>query len=116
MLAGHDRNRFEVYAFDNGRSDGSELRRRVKAAVTEVVPWQRRAVGRAAGAHRHGYHLPEPRQRLAALRATLQAQLPTAPLFDSARYTQHLEAAYAAMVQRARRGQAPAPIVIAAQD
>ena len=33
----HDKARFEVYAFDNGWSDGSELRQRIEAA-TNIVP------------------------------------------------------------------------------
>ncbi|MBC7995270.1 MAG: tetratricopeptide repeat protein [Rhizobacter sp.] len=38
VLELHDRERFEVYAFDNGWNDGSELRHRIERAVTEVVP------------------------------------------------------------------------------
>ncbi len=38
VLERHDREHFEVYAFDNGRSDGSALRQRIENAVTEVVP------------------------------------------------------------------------------
>jgi len=34
----HDRERFELVAFDNGHDDGSELRRRIIAAFDEVVP------------------------------------------------------------------------------
>jgi predicted O-linked N-acetylglucosamine transferase (SPINDLY family) len=34
----HDRERFELVAFDNGHDDGSELRRRIVAAFDEVVP------------------------------------------------------------------------------
>lgn len=45
---------------------------------------------------------------LAALRRRLMANLPTAALFDAARYTRHLEAAYVQMVARARDGLAPA--------
>ena len=51
--------------------------------------------------------------RLAALRSKLAAQLPTAPLYDTARYTRHLEAAYETMAQRARRGLAPAAFAVA---
>ena len=42
---------------------------------------------------------------LAQLRQRLAAQLPQAPLYDTPRYTRHLEAAYAHMVQRVRSGQ-----------
>ncbi len=34
----HDRERFELVAFDNGHDDGSDLRRRIVAAFDEVVP------------------------------------------------------------------------------
>ncbi len=37
VLELHDRERFEIYAFDNGWDDGSELRRRI-AACTPIVP------------------------------------------------------------------------------
>lgn len=37
VLERHDRSRFEIFAFDNGWSDGSELRRRIEAA-TDIVP------------------------------------------------------------------------------
>ena len=44
---------------------------------------------------------------LAGLRQRLHANLATAPLFDTARYTGHLEAVYVQMVARARDGLAP---------
>ncbi len=37
VLEMHDKSRFDVFAFDNGWGDGSELRRRIEAA-TEIVP------------------------------------------------------------------------------
>ena len=50
---------------------------------------------------------------LAALRQRLMANLPTAPLFDVARYTRHLESAYSQMVARARDGLPPASFAVA---
>ena len=44
---------------------------------------------------------------LAGLRQRLAANLPTAALYDTPRYTRHLEAAYAHMVARARGALAP---------
>ncbi len=38
VLERHDRERSDVYAFDNGWGDGSELRQRIERAVTEIVP------------------------------------------------------------------------------
>ncbi|MBK9117541.1 MAG: tetratricopeptide repeat protein [Betaproteobacteria bacterium] len=45
--------------------------------------------------------------RLAALKATLARNRDTCPLFDTQRHCRHLEAAYAAMHERQRRGAAP---------
>ena len=50
---------------------------------------------------------------LAALRARLAARRLTCALFDTARYTRHLEAAYATMVERSRRGERPAAFDVA---
>jgi predicted O-linked N-acetylglucosamine transferase (SPINDLY family) len=52
--------------------------------------------------------------RLASLRARLQRNRATHPLFDGARFARHIEAAYAAMMARWRAGQPPAPIRIEA--
>lgn len=55
--------------------------------------------------------------RLAALKATLVERRSTAPLFDTARFTRNIEAAYVAMVERHRDGLAPDHIqVIGAVD
>ncbi|MGY3495920.1 putative O-linked N-acetylglucosamine transferase (SPINDLY family) [Bradyrhizobium sp. USDA 4502] len=52
--------------------------------------------------------------RLAALRSRLAANRPTAPLFDTKRFTRHIEAAYTAMYERHRAGIAPDHIVVPA--
>jgi predicted O-linked N-acetylglucosamine transferase (SPINDLY family) len=44
---------------------------------------------------------------LAAIRSKLTNNLPTAPLFDTARYTRHLEAAYQRMWEISQKGKAP---------
>ena len=46
--------------------------------------------------------------RLASIRTKLARSRDICPLFDVARFTRHLEAAYAAMWQRAERGETPA--------
>ncbi len=51
--------------------------------------------------------------RLDALRQKLTAARTAAPLFDTDRYARHIESAYAAMVERQRRGQAPASFDVA---
>lgn len=50
--------------------------------------------------------------RLAALRARLAAARATAPLFDTARFTRHLEAGYIAAVRRAAAGERPADLAV----
>ena len=59
-----------------------------------------------------GYHqlaraLIQDRPRLAALRAKVMAARATRPLFDTARFTRNLEAAYRAIWQRHKSGLAP---------
>ncbi|MBR1160270.1 tetratricopeptide repeat protein [Bradyrhizobium elkanii] len=53
-------------------------------------------------------------EKLAALRARLAANRLTAPLFDTRRFTRHIEAAYTAMYERHRAGIAPDHIVVPA--
>ena len=38
LLELHDKSRFEIYAFDNGKAVGSSSRQRIEAAVTELIP------------------------------------------------------------------------------
>lgn len=51
--------------------------------------------------------------RLAAIKQKLAANRLTTPLFDTGRFTRHLEAAFAAMVERHRAGRPPDHLVIA---
>jgi predicted O-linked N-acetylglucosamine transferase (SPINDLY family) len=51
--------------------------------------------------------LAREQQRLAAMRETLAANRPTAPLFDSPRFTRDIEAAYQRMWQMHQQGEAP---------
>ncbi|MBT9526031.1 MAG: tetratricopeptide repeat protein [Rhizobacter sp.] len=58
VLEMHDREHFEVYAIDNGWSDGSALRQRIENAVTEVVPIRGLSDKEAAAAIRaRGIHI-----------------------------------------------------------
>jgi protein O-GlcNAc transferase len=50
---------------------------------------------------------------LAALRAKLARQRESYPLFDTARFTRHVEAAYATMWERSQRGERPQGFAIA---
>lgn len=51
--------------------------------------------------------------RLAEVKARLERNRETSPLFDIGRYARHLEAAYEEMVELRRRGQKPRPIDVA---
>jgi predicted O-linked N-acetylglucosamine transferase (SPINDLY family) len=53
---------------------------------------------------------------LAALKAKLAANRLTQPLFDAPRFTRHIEAAYLTMIDKARRGEAPASFRVLAAD
>jgi predicted O-linked N-acetylglucosamine transferase (SPINDLY family) len=66
---------------------------------------------------REGYEklalsLARDRERLAAIRAKLKDNRDSAPLFDTIRYCRNLESAFAAMHERAARGEAPSPLVV----
>ena len=56
--------------------------------------------------------LAQDRAGTAALRQRLLSQRFTHPLFDTTRFTRHMEAAYEAMSARARQGLPPAPLKI----
>ena len=53
---------------------------------------------------------------LRQLRRKLEQNLTTMPLFDTARFTRHVEAAYAAMVERWQRGEAPQSFAVPGFD
>jgi protein O-GlcNAc transferase len=55
-------------------------------------------------------HDPE---RLAGIKAKLARNRDTSPLFDVARFTRHLESAYATMWERHSRGEPPAAFTVA---
>jgi predicted O-linked N-acetylglucosamine transferase (SPINDLY family) len=50
---------------------------------------------------------------LAAIRAKLRANRASYPLFDTARFTRHLELAFAQMCERQRRGLGPDSFAVA---
>jgi protein O-GlcNAc transferase len=54
--------------------------------------------------------------RLAALRQKLARNRDVFPLFDTARFTRHMEAAYTTMWERAQRGEPPQGFAVAAED
>ncbi len=52
VLERHDKSRFEIVGFDNGWNDGSDIRRRIEAAVPEIVDVTRLTDEAAAAAIR----------------------------------------------------------------
>lgn len=62
------------------------------------------------------WQLAQNRHELLALRQHLQQQRLHCPLFDTERYTRHLEDAFALMWLRHEQGQAPADIEVPARD
>lgn len=64
---------------------------------------------------RRALELLEQPLRLAELRARLASALREAPLFDSARYTRHLETAYLRMSERVANGEPTASLSVAAE-
>jgi predicted O-linked N-acetylglucosamine transferase (SPINDLY family) len=56
--------------------------------------------------------LARDRLRLAAMRTKLDAERATSPLFDTARFCRHIEAAYVTMYERHRRGETPASFAV----
>ncbi len=54
--------------------------------------------------------------RAAALKAKLAAAIPTAPLFNTPRFTRHLESAYRMMLQRRAAGLPPEGFAVPAED
>ncbi len=54
--------------------------------------------------------------RLTALRAKLARNRDVFPLFDTARFTRHMEAAYTTMWERAQRGEPPQSFAVSAED
>jgi predicted O-linked N-acetylglucosamine transferase (SPINDLY family) len=60
--------------------------------------------------------LARDRSRLAGMRAKLDAERATSPLFDTARFCRHIEAAYEMMYERHQRGEAPATFAVSPID
>ncbi len=80
---------------------------RVGASLLHAVGLPELITGSLEDYERLAIALAHDRTRLAALRARLAASRETAPLFDSARHTRSLEAAYALMWQRMENRLAP---------
>lgn len=94
---------------------GSTWPGRVAASVLQALGLPELVTASAADYEQQAIRLATQPDALAAVREALAARRLTAPLFDTARYTQHLESAYRAMHDRRCQGLAPGPITIAAQ-
>jgi protein O-GlcNAc transferase len=87
---------------------GESFPSRVGASLLRAVGLPELVTENFANYEALALRLATDRAALARLRERLAAQLPTAALYDTARYTRHLEAAFAFMTERARLGLAPA--------
>lgn len=91
---------------------GSTFAGRVAASLLTAVGLPELITTSLADYEEQALQLATDPARLAALRQKLQAQRDSAPLFDTPRFTAHLEKAYLQMVERYRQGLAPQALVI----
>ncbi|MCM2291829.1 hypothetical protein NAC44_05750 [Allorhizobium sp. BGMRC 0089] len=89
---------------------GSVFAARVSESLLRAAGLPELVAGDAADFITRAQRLADNPQALTHLRQRLKDALATAPLFDSARFTRHLERAYEMMAERARQGLEPAPI------
>lgn len=93
---------------------GETFSGRVAASVLKAVGLPELICGSMADYEAAAIRLASAPDELAQLKARLADNRLTTPLFDTVRYTRHLEAAYVAMHERHLAGLPPAPIAIAA--
>jgi predicted O-linked N-acetylglucosamine transferase (SPINDLY family) len=95
---------------------GSTFAGRVATSLLHAVGLPELVTGDLAAYEATALELANTPGRLAGLRAVLAAHRATHPLFDTERFRRHLEAAYATMVERQRRGEPPAAFDVPAFD
>ncbi|RXT36454.1 tetratricopeptide repeat protein [Bradyrhizobium betae] len=93
---------------------GDTFASRVGASLLQAIQLPELIVTTMADYERLAVALAHDPARLAGLRQTLARHRLTTPLFDTARFTNHIEAAYAEMMDRHRAGLAPGHIRVAA--
>ncbi len=93
---------------------GEAFAARMGGSLLKAVGLEELIAVDAAGYERLAVELARDPARLAGYKRRLLAERATAPLFDSARYCRHLEAAFAHMAERARRGAPPQDFDVAA--
>jgi predicted O-linked N-acetylglucosamine transferase (SPINDLY family) len=86
---------------------GTTFAGRVAASLLHAVGLPELIAESLAGYETAAMALAREPQRLAALREKLAKTRAAAPLFDTARYTRHLERAFATMCEQVRRGEKP---------
>ena len=91
---------------------GASFAGRVASSLLKAVGLAELVTNTAADYERIAFELATTPDRLAALRQKLAANRLTAPLFDTMRYTRHIEAAFATMIERRRVGLGPDHIVL----
>jgi predicted O-linked N-acetylglucosamine transferase (SPINDLY family) len=94
---------------------GGTFAGRVAASLLQAVGLPELVAPNLAEYEKLALRLARDPAALAALRAKLEGNLPASPLFDTARFCRHVEAAYRTMWQRHERGEAPAAFAVPAQ-
>ena len=93
---------------------GTTFAGRVAASLLTAVGLPELITTSMAAYEAQALHLATHPAVLQGLRRTLQTQRDNTALFDTPRFTVHLEQAYVAMHERYRKGLAPAALTIAA--
>ncbi len=92
---------------------GGSFASRVGASVLNAVGLPELITDSLESYARLALALAEDERQLAGIRERLTHLRMSSPLFDTRGYCRHLEAAYAAMVERARAGLAPSSFTVA---
>jgi predicted O-linked N-acetylglucosamine transferase (SPINDLY family) len=92
--------------------EGRHFASRVSASLLRAIGLPELVADSLASYRERALDLARHPEMLTALRSKLAAQRSSMPLFDSQRFAQGLEAAYGAMMDRHRRGLAPAAIAV----
>jgi predicted O-linked N-acetylglucosamine transferase (SPINDLY family) len=95
---------------------GSTFASRVGASLLRTLGLDELIASSPAEYHKLALRLARDPAALAAVRETLKLRREASPLFDTSRFTRHLEMAYRAMWDRFQRGQPPDDLTIPAID
>ena len=91
---------------------GNAFHGRVVASLLRAVGLSELITSSAEDYEARAIELANSPARLSAIRQRLESNRPVAPLFDTNRFTRHIEAAYAAMYERYQAGLEPDHIVV----